>query len=148
MGGRKWMIGLALILVLAFAYDIATRVMIARAVLSPHATRTQILLAVLHSPYQTAAPSYSLRNQVHGFFTPTVVHAQIHRSTPSPCGYMKSQSQCNPNCTSGCFCPDCLNLSGDNCTIYHCVVSTKQSDICDDTYTECSNCQNTDACTK
>jgi hypothetical protein len=148
---RNWMIGLTLLLALALACHIAARAMIARAVLSPHATRFQTLIAALNPPYQMAAPHYSLRKEVSGFFTPTVVHAQITGcgGGTSPCAYLKQMTICpNPNCPGGgCYCPDCLNLSGDNCTPYHCVTSTKQSDTCDDSYTSCSGaCQNVGAC--
>lgn len=139
----NWMIGLALILATALACGIATRAMIAKVVLSPHATRLQILIAALHSPYQMAAPHYSLRAQVRGFFRPAVVHAQITCVVTVPCGYLKPASYCDPNCTSGgCSCPSCLNLATD-CTPYHCVTATSASSICDDTYTSCNGaCQN------
>lgn len=137
----SWMICLALILASAVAWGIGTRVMIAKAVLSPHATRSQILIAALHSRYQMAAPHFNLLKQVRGFFRPTVVHAQV--TCTSPCAYLKPMSYCNPNCTSGgCSCPSCLNLPGD-CTPWHCVKSTSANDICDDTYTSCDGaCQN------
>jgi hypothetical protein len=143
---RNLIIGMMLLLALAFA--ITTRAMIARAVLSPHSTRLQILTAALNPPYQMAAPHLSLRAEVHEFLSPTVAHAQSGcGGGPSPCGYLKQMSLCNPNCTSGCYCPDCLNLSGTNCTIYHCVVSTKASDTCDDSYSDCEGaCQNTGPC--
>lgn len=142
---RNWIIGLTLLLALAFAYHIATRAMIARAVLSPHATRFQTLIAALNPPYQMAAPHYGLRKEVREFFMPTVVHAQGTGCGGgiSPCAYLKAASYCNPNCTSGgCSCPSCLNLATD-CTPYHCVPSPSKSDICDDTYTSCNGaCQN------
>ena len=147
---RIWMIGLSLLLAFAFAYAITTRAMIARVVLSPHATRLQILSAGLNPPYQMAAPHYNLRTELHEFLSPTIAHAQVlgcGGSGPSPCSYLKSVSACNPDCSSGCYCPDCLNLSGTNCTIYHCITSTKASDVCDDSYSSCSGaCQNVGAC--
>jgi hypothetical protein len=143
--GRNWMIGLTLLLALATACGIATRVMIAKAVLSPHATRFEILMTALNPPYQMAAPHYSLLKQARGFFMPAVVHAQVCGT--SPCAYLKERAICNPNCTSGCYCPDCLNLNGTSCTIWHCESSTNQSDTCDDSYSSCSGaCQNVGRC--
>lgn len=145
---RNCMIGLTLLFALAFAYHIATRAMIARAVLSPHATRFQTLIAALNPPYQMAAPHYGLRKEVREFFMPTVVHAQGSPcGGPIPCGYSKPASYCDPNCTNGgCSCPSCLNLATD-CTPYHCINSPKATDTCDDTYTSCDGaCQNWGRC--
>jgi hypothetical protein len=145
----SWMICVALVLALAIGCGIATRVMIAKAVLPPHATRLQILVTVLNPPYQMAAPHFNFLKEVRGFFRPTVVHAQVTCGT-SPCAYLKPMSYCNPNCTSGgCSCPSCLNLPSD-CTPYRCTTSPKLSDICDDTYTDCDGaCQNWGSkCTK
>lgn len=144
-----WMIGLAFLVALAIACGIAKRVIIAKAVLPPHVTRFEILKTVLNPPYQMAAPHHSLLELARGFFMPTVVHALTcgGGGGVSPCAYLKAMPLCNPNCTSGCYCPDCLNLSGTNCTIWHCVASTNQSDTCDDSYTSCNGaCQNVGAC--
>jgi hypothetical protein len=149
---RRWnrMIGVALVLALAIVYGLATRVMIAKAVLPPHATRLEILVTVLKPPYQMAAPHFNLLKQMRGFFRPTVVHAQVTCGT-SPCAYSKQQPVgCSPSCTGTgyCNCPDCVY---GTCHWYACASSTLASDTCDDSlkYWGCDQaCSGYGACTK
>jgi len=146
--GRKWIAGLVLLLALGLAYRIAIGVMIARAVLPPHSTRTQVLMALVRPPYQMAAPHYKLLKEARRLFTPSVVHAQIYCGT-SPCAFMKSILSCPPYCvgTGYCNCPACAT---GNCRWYACITSSNQSDICDASakYWGCGDaCSGTGACT-
>jgi hypothetical protein len=147
---RNWMIGLTLLLALAFANHVAARTMIARAVLPPHATRFQILIAALNSPYQMAAPHYSLRKELTGFFTTTVVRAQDTGcgGLTNGCSGYKAMAMQNEGCSQNNDnkCPDCVN---GPCVVWGCTYTGASSDICDDSYYSCNNaCKNVGACTQ
>jgi len=139
---RIWIAGLVLLLALGLGYRIAIGVMIARAVLPPHSTRTQVLMALVRPPYQMAAPHHTLRKEVLEFFKPRIVHAQVDCGGGVPCGGVKSQKYIFDECTNGPYCPSCTCV----CTVYHCVPGSA-SDTCDDSYFQPpANCQGSASC--
>lgn len=141
MTGRNCAAILIVLLALVLGQESLTRAMIARIVLPPHASRTQVLKSIVNPPYQMAAPHYSIFSEVHEYFVPTV-HAQI-ACGGSPCAYRKDMAMSNPMCTSGDFCPNC---DTGPCTIHACFSSVNQKDTCDDSYTSCPACTDTGAC--
>jgi hypothetical protein len=138
---RNWVAVLLVLFALVLGHAVLTRAVIARIVLPPHASRTQVLTSILNPPYQMAAPHYNLLSKVREYFVPTV-HAQVACGL-SPCAFRKDMPVSNSNCTSGDFCPDCFN---GPCTIHECFSSPNQKDICDDSYESCSACTNTGPC--
>src|ERR1700735_2578196 len=75
-----------------------------------------------------AAPHYNSVKEIREFIAPTV-HAQSSCTGTSPCGFLKAQHVCNPNCASGCYCPECQNLDQNQCVINNCKTSTSASDV-------------------
>lgn len=133
---RKLALGCLLAGVVILAWRFATKVMITEAVLSPHATRLQVLKTALHPPYQMAAPHRRLFDGSNFSVVP-----EAKACTGGDCTGYETKPDCNSACSGFCgHCPDCVN---GPCTVYLCAY-TGALKSCSPAYNTapCTTCRN------
>lgn len=118
---KKWFLRLGIPLFVLAAYYSTDTVMTARAVLPPNAGYGRIAKAVLHPPYQMAAPHHSLiKSILAGFSVPNVCAGDVNL-----CNQLISA----PKGGSCPYCPNCTDNRG--CTIYVCKPTSIQHRYCE-----------------
>ena len=112
MNRRKWITGLVVVALAFLGYQCANGVMVAKAVLPPHATRSQIVRSLLKPPYEMATPHRSLLKALRSSLFPvTTVCASL------VCDGTEAKPTCNSACGFCGYCPDCVK---GPCTLYVC----------------------------
>ncbi len=117
MKRKRWFIIGSALAVTFLGYELASSILIAKAVLPPNATSMQILKAAVRPGYQTAAPSATLSNRIRQLAFPVVYACNDEPSVLPACNGTDAQPACETSCG---FCGKCPDCATGPCTIYLC----------------------------
>jgi hypothetical protein len=111
---KRGVVFLFVVAVSVVTYQITGSLLIAKAVLPPSSSRSQIVRSALKPAYQMATPHRTPLS----IFRSYVSKKGTVCAAPD-CDSTHAQPACNSNCFGFCgHCPDCVN---GPCTIYNCV---------------------------
>jgi len=135
---KTLVLGFGLLVVVLMAYQVESNILIAKAVLPPHATASQIGQSLVKPPYQMATPHRTVGTLLREYISrsSTVCAAQ-------DCDSTHQMASCNDNCFGFCgHCPDCVM---GPCTVYKCalvVPSINSLCVMRNNTAPCTTCRN------
>jgi hypothetical protein len=126
MNRKRYVIASVLFTLMLVVYEFSSGVMVARAVLPPHATERQVLMSLVTPSYQMAEPHHSLLRKLANSISPV----RTICAEPACDG-----TETKPGCQAGCgFCGHCPYCVTGPCTIYMCQYTGASNAACSAAY--------------